>query len=240
MDFRSDAILAWAQQGSVWVRDLPAHGAPRPAHRLGPAGGSPHLAALLSDDNRSIVMWTQRSGVRTNVWMDYSAPGLRFGPPRLLERLTDPGGATPPTASPQLIRLSSESVMAAWAGAEAGRWVLRTAPIDQHGLRTVATIAAPGGDALLQALAPGPRGEAIALLAEPPPGPGQSAGSAAQALVSVRGSETAGRTVFGAPELLSTSAVHAGATVAIEPSSDRAVAAWQGPGGVVYYSLQAP
>jgi len=239
MDFRSDAIVAWAQEGSIWVRDLPARGAPRPAHRLGPAGSRPHIAALLSDDNRGIVMWSQTGAATTSVWMDYSAPGPRFGAPTLLEHLSDPGGGAPPPGSPRLIRLSSESVMAAWSGAEAGRWVLRTAPIDQHGLQAVGTVALPEGDALLESLAPGPRGEAIALLGQAAArsGPG---GSPPIALWSVRGTETAGRTVFGSPEPVATAAAVAGATVAIEPAGDRAIAAWQGPGGGIYYSLRAP
>ncbi len=172
--------------------------------------------------------------------MDYSATGPRFGAPRLLERIGDPPGVAPPASSPQLIRLSSESVMCAWAGAEAGHWVVRTAPIDQHGLRTVGTIAAPHGDALLEALAPGPRGEAVALLGEPLTDAGGSAEPNRQALLSVRGTETAGRTVFGSPEPLAPPGPLAGATVAIEPGSDRAVAAWEGQGGAVYYSLRTP
>ena len=239
MDFRSDAVVAWAQDGSIWVSDLPARRAPRPAQRLGPAGSSPHIAALLSDDNRAIVMWSQTGAGTTSVWLDYSAPGPRFGAPRLLEHLADPAGAGPPSGSPQLIRLSSESVMSAWSGAEGGRWVLRTAPIDQHGLQAVGTVALPAGDALLESLAPGPRGEAIALLAEPAGGSGPGAGAAAE-LWSVRGTETAGRTVFGAPEAVATAAPPTGAGVAIEPGGDRAIAAWQGPGGAIYYSLRGP
>lgn len=236
LDFRSDAIVAWAQDGAVWVRDVPAHGGPRPARRLGPAGPAAHIVALLSDDNRGIVMWSERSGAATNVWMDYSATGPRFGAPRLLEHIVDPSALQAPAGSPQLIRLSSESVMAAWAGAEGGRWVVRTAPVDQHGLRTVGTIAAPGGDALLCSLAPGPHGEAIALFGQPRQGPV----AAEEALYSARGFETDGRTVFGAPEAIAGPGPVSGATVAIEPGSDRAIAAWQGSEGAVYYSLRAP
>ncbi len=120
MDFRSDALLAWAQGGSVWVRDLPARGAPRAPQRLGPAGSpAPHIAALLSDDNRGIVSWTQRGGAGSTVWLDYSATGPSFGAPQALERIPGSPGPAPP-ASPLLIRLSSESVMIAWAGRKRG------------------------------------------------------------------------------------------------------------------------
>jgi hypothetical protein len=185
-------------------------------------------------------MWSEQQGTTTSTWMDYSQPGPRFGSARLLERLDDPEQGSPAAGAPQLIRLSSESVMSAWAGAANGRWVVRTAPIDQHGLRSVSTIAVPGADVLLDALAPGPRGEAIALLAEPRPGAGQPVAAAPQALLAARGIELAGRTAFGSLEQIAAPAALSGANVAIEPDSDRALAAWQGPGGVVYYSLRAP
>jgi hypothetical protein len=248
MDYRSDAIAAWAQDGSIWAADVPQHAAARPAVRLGPAGSAPHIAALLSDDNRAIVMWTDRSQGRTRVWLDYSASGPRFDRPRLLERFSDPPGPTEPPGSPQLVRLSSEGVMTAWAGVVEGRWVVRTAPIDQHGLGKVGTIAAAGADLLLYALAPGPEGDAVALLGEPraqfaagiPAPPGQSGRSTADAvmLLAARGTEPAGRTSFSALETVGEAPEQSGATVAVEPGSDRAVAAWKGAGGRIFYSLR--
>ena len=87
------------------------------------------------------------------------------------DRLTGPRGEAAdgppaPAVSPQLVRLSSESVMAAWAGVDGGHWAIRSAPIDQRGLRTVSTISAAQTDAVPAALAPGPRGEAVMLLSE--------------------------------------------------------------------------
>ncbi|MGO9487877.1 MAG: hypothetical protein ACLQBB_02470 [Solirubrobacteraceae bacterium] len=234
LDYRTDALVAWAQSGSIYVRDLPASGARRRLQRLGPAGSHPRIAALLSDDDRGIVMWSEQRGPVSDVYVDYSAAGVRFGAPRLLESARDPAGPATPYGSPLLIRLSSESVMAAWAGVAAGRWVVRSAPIDQHGLRAVGTIQGPGGgDALPQALAPGPRGEAVLLFSEAQPGP-----DAGQALLAVRGVDTyPGRTVFGAPALLSPAGQLGAATVAVDPVTDRAVAAWQGPGGSILYSI---
>lgn len=169
MDYRSDALATWAQGGDVYVRDLPASGTHHTLQRLGPAGSQPRIAALLSDDNRGIVMWSDRHGPITDLYMDYSATRLRFGAPRLLERVRDPGGLPPPAGSPQLIRLSSESVMAA------------------------------------------------------------------------RGIDTApGRTVFGAPEQIAPAGPLAGAAVAIDPDSDRAVAAWRGQDGSILYSIRSP
>jgi hypothetical protein len=245
MDFRSDAIVAWAQGGAVWVRDLPAGGAPQPPTRLGLAGSDPNIAALLSDDGRAILMWSTRRGGATETYLDYSAGGPRFGAPRLLERVATRTGANPEAGpstrdSPQLVRLSSESVMASWAGVTGGHWVIRTAPIDQHGLRTISTIAAPAGDALLSALTAGPRGEAIALFTEPEVTADGHERIGRQALMAARGIDAApGRTLFAAPEQVAPPGPVAGATVAIEPGSDRAVAAWQGLGGAIAYSLRA-
>jgi hypothetical protein len=241
MDFRSDALLAWVQGGSVWMRDLPAKDPPRAPRRLGPAGSDAHVAALLSDDNRGMVMWSGRRGSTTETYLDYSATGPRFGRPSLLERDDDPPGVVPPASSPLLIRLSSESVMTAWAGVEGTDWVIRTAPIDQRGLQTVSTISTPDGDALLSALAPGPRGEAVALFTEPEAGSDGKPSTSKQTLWAARGIDAApGRTLFGLPEQVAPAGVIAGATVAVEPGSDRAIAAWLGPGGQIAYSLRAP
>lgn len=57
--------------------------------------------------------------------------------------------------------------MLAWSGVSAGRWVVRTAAIDETGVRALATISQPGREALLEDLAPGPDGEAYALWSEP-------------------------------------------------------------------------
>jgi hypothetical protein len=241
MDFRSDALLAWAQGGSVWVRDLPAKGPPRAPQRLGPAGSEPHLAALLSDDNRGMVMWSTRRGTATETYLDYSATGPRFGRPSLLERDEDPAGIAPPASSPLLIRLSSESVMSAWAGVEGTDWVIRTAPIDQRGLQTISTISAPGPGALLSALAPGPRDDAVALFTETATGSDGKPATSGQTLWAARGIDAApGRTLFAQPEQVAPAGVLAGASVAVEPSSDRALAAWRGVGGQILYSLRAP
>ncbi len=236
MDYRSDAIAAWTAGGGVWVRAMPASGRVLPAQRLGPAGSATRIAALLSDDNRAIVIWsTERSGA-TDVYFDQSASGPRFAHADRIEH--DPGLAAP-GSSPQLVRLSSESVMCAWTGASEGHAVIRTAPIDQRGLRAVATIAAPGsGDLLLDALAPGPRGEAVALASEPVPAAGRSVPGQA-ALLASRGIDAApGRTLFGPLQLVAPPGPVSDATVGVEPGTDRAIAAWRGAAGAIEYSIQ--
>jgi hypothetical protein len=237
MDYRSDVLAAWTAGGGVWARAMPASGRILPAQRLGPAGARTRIAALLSDDNRAIVIWsTERAGA-TDVYFDQSATGPQFAHASRIEHA--PGLAASESA-PQLVRLSSESVVCAWVGASEGRSVLRTAPVDQHGLRAVATIAAPaGGDLLLDALAPGPRGEAAVLASEPVAGSAGTAAPGQATLLAARGIDAApGRTLFGPLQPVAAPGPVSGATVAVEPGTDRAIVAWRGAAGTIEYSLQ--
>ncbi len=234
MDFRGDALAVWAEDGTIYARDLPVSGAKGRLQRLARVGAGVTLSALLSDDNRAIVAWVQQRGATTSVYLDQSDTGVRFTVPRLLERFSDPDGIPSPAASPRLVRLSSESVMLAWASAAGGRWAIDTAAIDQQGLRTVGTIAAPGRDELLADLAPGPLGEALLLWTEPQPGTG------GQAIFSARGTESApGRTYFGEPEQLAPAGPNSDARVAFDPSSDRAVAVWRDGGTAIEYAVRS-
>ncbi len=240
MDYRSDALAVWSVRGELYVRDLPSSGVAHRSQRLGRVGEHPHVAALLSDDNRAMVLWALSSGAGTRIYFDYSAPGVRFGTPQLIESYADPGGLPAPDGSPRLIRLSSESVMAAWDGAAAGHWVLRTAPIDQRGMQSVSTITAPGGDALLSALAPGPYDEAIVLWTEPQLSASGHLDLGHQSILAARGTETApGTTRFGPAELIASPGPVAGATVAVDPASGRALAAWRGEHGSIHWSVRS-
>jgi hypothetical protein len=239
LDYRTDAVVVWAQGSSLYARDLPASGAQAPTQRLGSADAGVRVAALLSDDNRAIVAWADdRAGV-TSVYLDRSAAGVRFGSPTLLERFRDPDGLGSPAASPRLIRLSSESVMIAWAGSSSEHWAVRAAPIDLRGLGTVTTIAAPTGDALLADLVPGPDDDALALWTEPLSGPGGSPDMGHQAILAARGFDAyPGRAIFGTPESVATPAPVLDAGAAIDPSDDRAIAMWRGEGAVAEYSVR--
>jgi hypothetical protein len=237
LDYRSDALAVWTAEGGVWARVMRAGGRVLPAQRLGPAGEGTRIAALLSDDDRGIVMWsTERSGA-SDVYLDQSATGPRFGAAARIEHAAGTGA---PEASPQLVRLSSESVMCAWTGASEGHLVVRTAPIDQHGLRAVSTIAAPaGGDLWLSALAPGPRGEALALLSESGRSPSGAAAPGQVKLLASRGIDAApGRTLFAPPQLVAPTGPVSGATLAVEPGTDRAIVAWRGAAGAIDYAVQ--
>jgi len=240
LDYRSDALAVWWQRGAIYARELPASGPAHAAERLAAAGPDVRTAAVISDDDRAIVAWAEERGSQTSVYVDTSAPGVRFHRPRLLERFSDPAGLRSPSGSPSLIRLSSESVLLAWAGAEAGRWVVRTAPVDLHGVRTVSTIPTPGADALLDALAPGPDGEALALWTEPQRTPQGGVDLARQAIFAARGVDAyPGVSIFGAPEQVAAPGPNSDPTVAFDPDSDRALAVWRGAGGAIEYALRS-
>ena len=165
---------------------------------------------------------------------------MRFGAPRLLERFDNPAGLPYPATSPRLIRLSSESVMMAWTGAQQGHWVVRAAAIDLNGLRKTSTISDPGSDALLSDLEPGPTGEALALWSEPQRTPDGRLDLGRQALVAARGIDAyPGRTIFGQPEQIAAAGPNEDATVAFDPASDRALALWRGERGAVQYAIRA-
>jgi hypothetical protein len=238
LDYRGEALVVWAQSGSIYARVVPNKGRAHPILRLAAVGASPRIAALLSDDDRAIVAWSEQRGTQTSVYIDRSAAGVRFRAPELLERFADPDGLAPPAGSPSLVRLSSESVMLAWAGAAEGHWVVRTAPVDLDGMLGVSTIATPGGDALLADLASGPADDALVLWTEPLQSALGPPDTTRQAIFAARGHEAyPGRSVFGEPEELAPPAPVSDATVALDPQSDRAVAVWQGEAGAIEYSI---
>jgi hypothetical protein len=241
LDYRTDLLAAWKEQGSIYARDLPASGSAQPRQRLAAAPGSVRIAALRSDDNRGIVVWSEQRGGETRVYLDQSSAGVRFGRPQLLERFRNPRGTPAPAASPQLVRLRSESVMIAWAGASEGHWAVRAAPIDQLGLQRVGTISRPGSDALLAALAPGPDGGALALWTEPQPGADGVPDAHRAAITAARGIDTyPGLAAFGAPEQVAPPGPNGAPSVAIDPRSDRALAVWREAGGALRFSVRTP
>jgi hypothetical protein len=241
MDFRSEVLAVWVQGGTIYARVVPNKGAARPIQRLASVGSHVQISAVLSDDERAIVAWSEQRGEQTAVYLDRSAPGVHFGAPELLERFRDPDGRSAPAASPSLVRLSSESVMLAWAGAATGHWVVRGAPVDLSGIGDVNTIAAPPGtDALLAHLAAGPVGDALVLWTEPLPTAAGPPDLARQAIFAARGfGPYLAHTSFSPPEQLAPPAPVSDPTVAFDPNSDRAVAVWRGEAAAIEYSIRA-
>ncbi len=243
IDYRSDALAVWERSGTIYARDMPGSGrSSQPVRRVAAAAPGAHIAALLSDDNRAILAWSEtRHGV-TSVYAELTAAGVSFVRPQLLERFQGPYATAPPSGAPRLVRLSSESVMLAWTGLAAGHWAVHTAAVDLGGVRSIATISTPGHDALLADLAPGPHGEAFALWSEPQPTAG-GPDLDHQALLAARGVDARpGRTLFTAPELIAPAgrtATTGQAAIGLDPDSDRAIAAWRTPEGAIAYSLRA-
>jgi hypothetical protein len=239
MDYRSEVLAVWVQGGVIYARLLPNDGAARPLQRLARVGEAAHVAALLSDDGRAIVAWSERHGEQTRVYIDRSGAGVRFRAAQLLESFSDPDGLGAPAASPSLVRLSSESVMLAWAGAEGGHWVVRTAPVYMGGVGVVGTIAAPGADLLLDCLAAGPAADALLLWTQPPPSAGAPPALEHESIFAATGFDAGDRrTAFGAPQLVAAPAPVDDLSGAFDPDSDRAVAVWQGQGGRIEYSVR--
>jgi hypothetical protein len=239
LDYRGEVLAVWAQGGEIYARVVSNEGARRALQRLAPVGARPRLTAVLSDDDRAIVAWSDQQGAQTSVYIDRSAVGVRFGAPQLLERFRDPDDLPAPAASPSLVRLSSEGVVLAWAGSADGHWVVRAAPVDLNGVQGIDTIAAPGGDALLADLAAGPDGDALVLWTEPPPSTAGVVDVARQAIFAARATEEyAGGIAFDEPEQVAPAGPVGDASMALDPQSDRAVAVWQGAGGAIEYSIR--
>lgn len=240
LDFRTDAIVAWRQKGALYAHDLPASGREQPTQQLASVGPTPRVTALISDDNRALVAWADQRGATTSVYLDASGSGVRFGAARLLERFSNPAALPYPETSPRLVRLSSESVMIAWAGAQHGHWVVRTAAIDLNGLGRITTVSDPAADSLLSDLQPGPNGEALALWTEPQPKPGGGLDTHRQALLAARGIDAfPDRTIFGEPERVAPPGANDDATLAFDPDNGQALALWRGDGGLVQYAVRA-
>ncbi len=236
MDFRTDALAVWEQGGAIYARDIPAAGAEHPVQRLASGAAPLRIAALLSDNDRAIVAWSVQAGSETSVYLDRSGANVAFRAPTLIERFRDPAGLAPATASPRLIRLSSESVMMAWAAAAEGHWVVRTAAIDLQGIGAASTIAAPGGDALLSDLVPGPAGDALLLWTQPQPALGGPQ-TGEQAIFAARGFDVyPKRTIFGRPEEVTPAGPNSDPSAAIDPGTDTAIALWRGVGGALDYA----
>ncbi len=239
LDFRSDAIIAWQQAGSIFARAVIARGGLGPIQRLGPAGPSCAIVALDSDDYRGMVAWADQGAGSTSIYADVSAPGVRFGSAQLLERFRDPYGVPASPGSLQLIRLAGESVMIAWDGAQQGRYAVRVATVSDRGVRPPQTISQPGEDALLSAFVPGPANEVLALWSVVGGGPAHL-GSAPQKIYAAHGIDIEGVPSFDPPEqVASTSGSSSEASVAFDPSTNNALAVWR-EGTDVRYSLRSP
>jgi hypothetical protein len=236
LDYRSDALVVWVQGGSIYARFLPATGPPHAVQRLAAAGSNVAVSAVLSDNYRATVAWSEQHGNQTSVFLDRSATGVAFAAPKLVDRFLDVGGLSPPTVSPRLVRTSTESLLLAWSGVASGRWVVHTVPVEEDEFGVPDTVASPSGGALLADLEPGPRADVVLLWTAPP-----RSGGGGSAVFAARGVPVRPRRMaFAAPEELASAGASGEATVGVDPDSDRALAVWRTSAGPLEYAVREP
>jgi hypothetical protein len=228
MDYRSDVLVAWQQQGAIFAHMLRASGRAEPTQRLGPSGPAPQLSALVSDNDHGMVAWSDTSpathGARTTIYVDLSAAGVRFGAPERVASFADPALAGRQAGSLALVRLSSENVMMAWTQRERGRYVVRAAPAVYAATRPSALLSDARAQSLLSDLAAGPAGEAVPVWRS---SPGATFDASHAQLWSTRAFIARHDRPAALPaQLLSGAGANAGPHVAVDPATDSAVAAW--------------
>jgi hypothetical protein len=228
MDYRSDVLVAWQQQGSIFAHMLRASGRAEPTQRLGPSAPDPQLVALVSDNDHGMVAWsTTSSGARaahTTTYVDLSAAGVRFGAPLRVASFADPALAGRQAGSLALVRLSSENVMMAWTQREHGRYEVRAAPAVYAATRPSALLSDPRSQSLLSDFAAGPAGEAVAVWRS---SPGAAFDAAHAQLWSARTFIARHDRPGGlAPQLVARGGANGAAHVAVDPATDAAVATW--------------
>jgi hypothetical protein len=229
MDYRSDVLVAWQQNGAIYAHMLRASGRVEPTQRVGTSAPDPQLKALVSDNDHGMIAWSSGGGparaARTSVRIAFSGAGVRFAGSRLVASFVDPAGAGHAPGSLALVRLSTENVMLAWTDSEAGHYVVRAAPAVFAGTHPAARLSDPAEQSVLADLAPGPAGEAVALWSSSAGGaavdPTRNELRAARTFV-----ERHGRVGVGAPEIVAPAGPNAAPSLAIDPASDHAVVAW--------------
>jgi hypothetical protein len=234
MDYRSDVLIAWQQNGGIYAHMLRASGRKDPTQRIGPSNPYPQLQAVVSDNNHGMVAWSDTrlgSLPATRVYLNPSAIGVRFGAPQLVTAFSDPQQLGRSPGSLEIVRLSSENVLLAWTAAEHGRYVVRAAPALFAASGPSVRLSGTQSGAVLAGLAPGPDREAVALWrgAGGPSGlgkdPGRSELWTARAFIGRHD-----RPEAEAPESVPAGTVVAAPALAVDPATDHAVAAWLAPG----------
>jgi hypothetical protein len=233
LDFRADSIITWVQAGEVRSQWVSNAGSPSAPQVLGPAGYAPAIAAVLSDDNRAFVLWSDQpppgSSAPTTIYLDHSAGGVTFtAAPRPIATLAQPPAQRLGGGAVQLVRETpSEGVLAAWPVMVDGDYAVQAAGLTSSQVLAPATISQIGADLRLVALATGPRDDVVAVLERAPRAATgfELSQQAILAAHTIPGGP--GGVAFETPVLLSAQGPNSAPSVAIDPDSDRAVVAWQ-------------
>lgn len=233
LDFRADSIVVWVQGGEVRAQWVSNGGSPSPPQTLGPAGYATQIAAVLSDDNRAFVLWTDQpppgSSAATTIYLDHSAVNVAFSAlPRAIATLVQPPAQRLGPGAVGLVRVTpSEGVLAAWPIIADGDYAIQAAGLTSSKVLPPATISQIGADLRLAALATGPRNDVIAVL-ERAPRAATGFDPAAQAILAARTVPGGpGGVAFEPPALLAPEGPNSAPAVAFDPDSDRALVAWQ-------------
>jgi hypothetical protein len=244
MDYRADRLIVWDERGELYARYVTNANHVKARQRLGPAGYAPQIAAVLSDDDRAFVIWTDEPAPGTpgtaRVLLAHSAVGPHFHHHTTLASF--PESATLRLTAPAVAaeRLSSEGVALIWpALGHSGRLVLDAAAALSTGrVRTPNVVSIAGRDVRLGAVATGPDNEFVALL-EVAPRTSSGFDASHQAIFAIRSNVVAdpGGLGFGALTQLAPPGPNSAPAVAIDPASDHALAAWQVGSASIDWSL---
>ena len=58
MDYRSDVLIAWQQNGAIYAHMLRASGRTDPTQRVGPSNPNPQIRAVVSDNDHGMIAWS--------------------------------------------------------------------------------------------------------------------------------------------------------------------------------------
>ena len=245
MDFRADRIVVWSQGEHVWERYVTNNGRVRRRQLLGPSGYDPQIAAVLSDDDRAFVLWTDEPPPHvlgpTVVYLAHSGFGPTFHAAVELARFTEPAAVRLTAGAVAAERLSSEGVALLWPSMSDGKYVIDVAGATETGVLVPSVLARQGQDLRLGAVATGPQNEVVALV-EDAPRTATGFDQARQEILATRSNEVRdpGGLGFGALTELAPPGANSSPSVGVDPDSDTAVAAWQvSPSGVpaIEYSV---
>jgi hypothetical protein len=237
MDFRADSIVLWVAGGDLHAQWVSNNGRPNGPQVLGPAGYDTQIGAVLSDNNRAFVIWTDqpapgRSGP-TTIFLDHSGSNVVFASrPRVLTTFTQPSAQRLGPGAVALVRETpSEGVLAAWTLVQGSSYVVAAAGLTSHTVLPAATIAQQGADLRLAALATGPHDDVVAVL-ERAPRTSSGFDSAEQAILAARTVPGGpGGVAFGTPAQLAAPGPNGEVSVAVDPDNDEALVAWQTQSG---------
>jgi hypothetical protein len=144
-------------------------------------------------------------------------------------RFTEPPQQRLTPGSIALVRISpSEGVIAAWTTVAAdGDYMVSAAGLTSRGPLPAGTIAQPGADLRLAALAAGPHDDVVAVLESAPRAARGFDGTEQQILAARTVPGGPGGVSFETPAVLAPAGSNSAPAVAIDPGTDRAVVAWQ-------------